>query len=162
MYSTSTGHSLQAQRARTRRALLFAAAGGKCFYCGKPVFHPQHLHERDWIFPNKSLSQMVREHKSPSIRGGEDTNTNIVCGCVACNSAKGAFDLQEFRFVTGLRMGSLSFRFAGEPSGERRDWIVCHSPEQERALLVHNIPKAEDAYRLRNSFLRGPKGRQRA
>lgn len=99
---------------------------------------------------------MVREHMTPTIRGGTNNPANLVTACCGCNLAKGGFTAPEFRLVCALRAGMLNFRFAFEPpAAVQRDWLCCHSDTFEKPLIVHNIPTAAEAYELRNGWMRG-------
>lgn len=147
------------RRFRSPLAQLYFAAAGKCFYCGIPVLNQRFPHERDWLMPHPRRAMMAREHKMPTIRGGDDSSANVVCSCQGCNSQKGSFTLDEFRLVTGLRRADLSFRFCGEPAVLARDWIICHSDGYERHLLLHNIPSAAAAFGLRNGWARSARNR---
>lgn len=144
---------------RARRARYYRLTAGKCFYCGNPVRNKDCSDGRDWLLL-MCQPRMVREHMTPVIRGGTDARENLVTACGDCNAAKGSFTLDEYRMVLGLRSSSLNFRFGLEPAADiRRDWLCCHSPAQERSLLIHNIPAAAEAYRLRNAWARGPRAR---
>ena len=143
---------------RARRARYYRATNGKCFYCGEPVTNKGCSDGRDWLL--KPRSQMVREHKMPTIRGGEDDPANYVTACAGCNGSKGSFAFDEYRFLRGLQQNSLNFRFALEaPIASPRDWLCCHSDRHERQLLIHNVPATAEAYRLRNGWARGPRAR---
>lgn len=146
---------------RSRRSRFYRMLGGKCFYCGNPVTNPGCSDGRDWLFARPHLARMVREHATPTIRGGTDDKENLVPGCWSCNGEKGSFTLDEFRFVRGLRQGDLSFSFPFEHPKQRRDWLCRHSDSFERSLIIHNMPSATDAYRLRNAWARGPQARRR-
>jgi hypothetical protein len=123
---------------------------GRCFYCGAEVTEFGCQPSRDWL-PLKDTA-MVLEHKTPIIRGGANTNENITCACSDCNSRKGTFTVQEFRFLMGLRSGDLNFQFACEmPDMIRRKWLICHSADHERDIVIHNIPSAAEAYALRRN-----------
>lgn len=138
---------------RRRRSLLFREADGKCFYCGCPVFEDGCHHARDWLDVSAVGGAMEREHKIPTTRKGGDGINNIVCACRTCNVAKGAFTLDEYRFLAALRVGDLNFIFPGEKqhmAENSRDWLICHSSEPfERDLILHNMPSAKVAYDLR-------------
>lgn len=147
--------SLTALVRQRGRARLFAAAGGRCFYCGVPVIEDGSDQDRDWLFVRPFAARMVREHVIPTVRGGPESPGNVVCSCSGCNRSKGAFTLEEFRVLTGLRAGGLNHRFAGEgPSPLKRDWLVCHSGEPfERDLVLHNQPTAAVGYEIRQRKL---------
>jgi hypothetical protein len=138
---------------------MYAASAGRCFYCGGPVVEHGNDLKRDWLFLRPAAVRMVREHVIPTIRGGSDADSNIVCGCANCNAIKSAFSGDEFRLIVGLRQGDLNYRFAGEsPSEVRRDWLICHSSERfEREIVTHNMPSAAIGYdlRLRKASRRG-------
>ena len=60
---------------------------GCCFFCGTKI--PRHL--------------MTLDHLTPIVRGGAHILANMVASCRACNSAKGAMLLDEFRISCGGR-----------------------------------------------------------
>lgn len=146
-------------KARKPRWLL-EHTGGKCFYCGGQTFNHGRRWLRDWLFVDPGM-EIVREHKTPTIRGGTDERANLVPACRGCNGNKGAFTFDEYRFARALRAGTLNYRFAFDPPIKvQRDWLCCHSAAFERDLIIHNIPTAAEAYRLRNGWARGPRARQ--
>lgn len=149
--STSALRSKSSRTRQQRRDRMFTAARGRCFYCGGPVVEPATAPVRDWLFVRPDTVRMVREHVIPTVRGGPDTEDNIVCGCAGCNLQKGAFTADEFRLLIGLRRGDPDYRFAGEAVPTvKRDWLVCHSNEAfERDLLIHNQPSAAIGYQMR-------------
>ena len=137
-----------------RRDRLFEEADGQCFYCGCFVTEYGWGSMRDWLLL-RDFPGMVVEHKTPLIRGGSDLLENVACACQDCNKRKGAFTVGEFRSLTALRRGDLNFRFFGEPTpAVKRDWLICHSADQERELHIHNVPSAAIAYGLRNGRAR--------
>ena len=157
------GTSPSAIIARRKFMAVRAMTGGKCFYCGGPTHHRGDTGGRDWLFPHPAKAKMVREHTTPISRGGLDKRGIFVPSCSGCNRVKASMTLDEFRFVSGLRAGSINFRFAfEEPPATTRDWLVCHSPPFEQALVIHNIPSAADAYELRRQIggVGGPKPRR--
>lgn len=129
-------------RNKMRRARTFRMTNGKCFYCGDPLIHKGHKGARDWIFLRPERSKMVQEHKTPVSRAGADSHENYVPSCAACNWYKGQLNLEEYRFIVGLRSGALQHRFWGEsPVAQRRDWLICGSAGiPETHILVHNFP----------------------
>lgn len=142
--------SAVARQNKMRRGRTFKMTGGRCFYCGNPLLHKGYVDERDWILVRPHQHRMVQEHKTPVSRAGANHPSNFVPSCSRCNYFKGPFTLEEFRFLRGLEHGDLGFSFAYEPQvAQRRDWLICHSPGFERALVVHNIPSAADGYELR-------------
>lgn len=146
-----------ARSALRRRERVRALTGGKCFYCGCPTI--EHGTDRDWLLPSPRY-EMVQEHKTPIVRGGDKGLENQIPACAGCNLAKGAFTLKEFRFARGLT-SNLNFRFAFEPSAiPYRDWIHCHSSSYERGLLVHNVPTAARAFDIYRGRARGSMGRK--
>lgn len=147
---------------KNRAAWLYEKTGGRCFYCGCQTFNSGFDSTRDWLLTSPSR-QYVREHKMPLIRGGTNDRDNLVPSCRGCNAEKGAFNLDEYRLLLGLRVGSLNFRFPFEPEAVvDRDWIICHSDGFERDLHVQMMPSAAQAYALRNGWARGPRGGARA
>lgn len=136
------------------REQLHAATRGRCYYCGIHVRIKDIPPVRDWLMLKWRSDEMVIEHPDPLIRGGAEFGGNRVASCSACNAAKSAMNAAEFRFVRGLRAGTLSFEFYGEKgSRQKRDWLCCHSREFERKLFVINFPAGAIAYS------RGKRGR---
>lgn len=128
--------------ARSRHK-IFHMTGGKCFYCAGPVVCATLPQQRDWLFPRPVRHKMQCEHKTPTIRGGADHRDNYVPACLGCNNAKGAFTIDEFRFIRGLQEGNPNFRFPFEREPvDERDWLCTHSPGFAAALLLHNMPAA--------------------
>lgn len=131
---------------------VFNMTGGKCFYCGGPVRCRAISDGRDWLHISPASSGMVREHKVPVIRGGQNHKSNYVPACVLCNSIKGPFTTDEFRFVRALQAGDMNFVFPFEPSPQvRRDWLCCHSSEFERLLVEVNMPESVIGYNYRHN-----------
>lgn len=131
------------------RLKLFLEASGCCFYCGEPMTHEEVAPTRDWLFVRPERRQIVREHRTPVIRGGNGSAGNIAPSCGACNSEKASLTADEFRFIRGLRRSNLNFRFPGEPQSKiSRDWLCCHSKEFERSLGAHNVPGIEAGFRV--------------
>jgi len=64
---------LPAQTVKLNRRNLFARDRNQCQYCGHS-------------FPTCELSI---DHVKPRSQGGDDSWTNLVCACVACNARKG-------------------------------------------------------------------------
>lgn len=146
---------------KAKKPKWFGSTGGKCFYCGRPMFNLGAPQLRDWLFLSVR-QEAVKEHRIPAIRGGGNERENLVPACAGCNADKGAFTDAEFRFVRALAAGSLNFRFPFEPAPlAQRDWIIVHSASFERNLIIHNVPSAAEAYRLRNGWARGPRGQER-
>lgn len=56
------------------RARIAARDGFRCVYCGMP-------------FP---LEQLTLDHVQPRMRGGDNSDGNLVCACGACNLRKGS------------------------------------------------------------------------
>lgn len=144
-YFQPPGNSKMAHMTRARRRKVFAAANGRCHYCGVPVSEQGMPSGRDWLLLKNAT--MVLEHKTPTIRGGDNRAANIVCACRSCNGIKASFTVDEFRFICALKNGTFDFRFFGEPAAAvKRDWLICHTQAHERALVVHNMPGAALAY----------------
>lgn len=148
------GISPAAAASRGRRAVVHRMTAGRCFYCGLPLSRDNEPLSRDWILL-KTFARMIIEHKTPVVRGGSDRLENCAPSCAACNAAKGALTVEEYRFVKGLRQGTLSFCFYGESPRPQRDWLCCHSREFESRLFGINMPTARVAYS------RGRRGRVR-
>lgn len=145
----SYGTSRLAALNRRQRGRTFAMTNGKCFYCGGALLDRRHRQARDWLFLYPARSRMVQEHVTPRSRGGDDRPENYVPSCAWCNRLKGSFTLDEFRFISGLQRGDLSFTFPFEPLPVvLRDWLCCHSPSYERGLVLHNKRHALDGYEL--------------
>lgn len=62
----------------TNRA-LFQRDQGTCMYCGSAF----------------GVGRLTRDHVVPLSRGGEDSWTNVVAACKACNQKKGSFLLEN-------------------------------------------------------------------
>jgi 5-methylcytosine-specific restriction endonuclease McrA len=56
------------------RVRIAARDGFRCVYCGMP-------------FP---LEQLTLDHVQPRMRGGDNSDGNLVCACGACNLRKGS------------------------------------------------------------------------
>ncbi len=85
----------------TRRNIFFRDRN-RCQYCGKQF----------------AKSQLNLDHVVPTSRGGTSCWENVVCTCIACNSAKGDRTPQE----AGLRLVRAPRRPAGHPV-MRLGWI---------------------------------------
>lgn len=76
--------------------------GHRCYYCGK-------LRRPFANGPTRRLDITI-DHIVPISRGGTDELDNLVPACRACNSAKCAASLDEFRHVAAIRdLGLPSF-----------------------------------------------------
>jgi len=127
------------------RRRLHAMTCGRCFYCAMHVRLTDEPLPRDWLFL-RGPALLVVEHGDPISRGGSDKAGNTVPSCRRCNGAKGSFKVDEFRFVKGLRAGTLNFSFPFEQPRVQRDWLCCHSRPFERDIFVRNFPNAAGAY----------------
>jgi hypothetical protein len=58
----------------TMRERIFRRDGFRCVYCGE-------------VFPGEQLSL---DHVQPRMRGGDNSEGNLVTACQACNTRKGA------------------------------------------------------------------------
>lgn len=148
-------HTWPMKRRRTR---LRATTEGRCFYCGGPTFDRYHPPARDWLLPGPGF-ELVREHKTPTIRGGTDAPENTAASCSRCNGEKGSLTADEFRLRQGFRRKDLSFRFALEPARPQRDWLVVHSEQFERDLMLASMPSAAVVYAARRYGKFSPRNR---
>lgn len=157
----SFGVSPVAQENRRARTQLRATTDGKCFYCGCPTIHQGKTGSRDWMLLGHQY-WFVREHATPTWRGGTGAKENTVPACAGCNRAKGALTLDEFRLECALRAGDLNFRFAFDtPAPVLRDWLVCHSPPFERGFMLRNMPSCKIGYSTRSRRPRAALGSPR-
>lgn len=142
------------------RLTVFKKSDGRCFYCGMPLRFRGEKSARNWLMV-KAHNSAILEHKRPICRGGDGKIANLVPACSTCNSEKGSFTADEFRFVRGLRAGSLGRRFHSDPPPPvERDWMCCNTQASERSLLIHNFPDAAIAYGLRNGWRRSWAGQR--
>lgn len=77
------------------RAIVWGKTDGRCWYCGNLTNPFRDFHV---------------DHTVPRSRGGTDDLSNLVPSCAACNLAKAARTLEEFRIDRGID------RFWGESS----------------------------------------------
>lgn len=61
------------------RDVVYERDGYRCVYCGE-----------------REREQLVLDHAVPLARGGGDSIENLVTACVACNSSKGAAELETW------------------------------------------------------------------
>lgn len=146
---TGGGKSRAAIANRQRHKRVHAMAQGRCYYCGTPTIHQGQVGPRDWMLLGQKY-RMVREHVVPTSRGGVHGKSNFVPACSGCNYEKGPFTIDEFRLVKAFQTRNMQFRFWGDQGPVmHRDWIICHSPSFERALVERQMPSACDGYVLR-------------
>ncbi len=120
---------------------IWEAYEGRCFYCNGPTrFRGRTFDRRDWLLPRNAV--FAKEHETPLSRGGADHESNYLPSCQRCNAEKGQMTRREYRFLKGLRGGSLNFTFPHELEPVARDWLCCHSANFERRLLTHNMAMA--------------------
>jgi HNH endonuclease len=132
---------------RETRVFLFDLFGGRCCYCGFSLSFGGEKPRRDYIRVNGSQNPlMVPDHLDPQCRGGSDDWDNLMPSCEACNSSKAALNWDEFRLIRGLRARDLNNPFAVFVACPQRDWIICHSPETERALFLASFPDSARFY----------------
>lgn len=79
----------RAMRAMEALKSAFERQGGHCFHCG--AWHP----------PQSLSAECSRDHVRPRAEGGGDYLHNLVIACRACNLAKGARNLVEFKVERG-------------------------------------------------------------
>jgi 5-methylcytosine-specific restriction endonuclease McrA len=77
------------------------AAPGPCFYCGRAM--TQRLKYEYGMRP----TDRSKDHVIPKARGGGKGLPNRVWACYACNEAKGAMLLDEWRLAMAIE-GALS------------------------------------------------------
>jgi len=63
-----------------KRADIFARDGFRCVYCGL-------VHEAEFLSV---------DHVQPKVRGGDDSEGNVVTACMGCNTAKASRPLWLF------------------------------------------------------------------
>lgn len=122
----------------TFRHDVWAAYEGRCFYCFMPTHKDgRTFGARDWMLSRDR--EFAPDHVTPISRGGTDDQSNFVPSCRKCNTLKGRLTLEEYRLRCGLRAGNPDFTFPMQkPVDANRDWLCCHSPAFERALVQHN------------------------
>jgi hypothetical protein len=137
------------KRAKTRRNYverMGTATNGCCFYCGWSL---RDGGGRDFIFLRGQRDPMI-DHKTPEVRGGTNDSDNLVLSCAECNLQKSSLTADEFRFVMGLRRGTLNFVFPFEtPKPVQRDWLCISSADFEKSLTLHNVPTSKGHYNRR-------------
>lgn len=102
--------------------MLFSRDRFTCAYCGQK--YPRRL--------------LTRDHIVPRCRGGADTWENCVASCSACNSAKGAKSVEEFRplvFVPYRPCRWEAFLLSGRNVlADQHDYLAASLPKHSRAL----------------------------
>ncbi len=66
---------------KTERQMLYKVQGGRCMYCGRKL----------------SLADMHVDHKTPVVRRGSNSMSNLQLLCAPCNTRKGDMTEGEFR-----------------------------------------------------------------
>lgn len=82
------GCDMQLKKIRIAKML---AQGGRCYYCGKPMWveYPEWFRAATGCASrNVGLFQCTAEHLHPRSEGGKDTPDNIVAACRFCNATR--------------------------------------------------------------------------
>jgi hypothetical protein len=89
------------------RRWLWEVSGGACFYCGCATL----------LTEDHVPAQATVDHVIPRCCGGENSPTNRVLACLACNAAKGSavLDLGTIRAAAADMVRRLQQRVWGEP-----------------------------------------------
>lgn len=91
-----TGERGSTHASRERRQRVLERAGHTCFYCGEPA--------------------TIADHFVPLVKGGADTEENLVAACVSCNQRKADKMPRDFlREIRGARRAGHLIILVGPP-----------------------------------------------
>ncbi|MBB1493197.1 HNH endonuclease [Paracoccus sp. MC1854] len=73
------------------RRMKMMAQGGRCYYCGLPMWDDgiapvAQAHSRSGLLPR--MLRCTAEHLQPRSEGGANTAENIVAACLYCNNSR--------------------------------------------------------------------------
>src|ERR1051325_6432750 len=88
---------MKSELSKAKRLRIYQRDEYQCWYCGKQLINDTPMSSASSLTVPDIMLLPTLDHLHPRIKGGYDTDENLVTACRRCNSEKGRKTVDEYR-----------------------------------------------------------------